>query len=316
MPKLKGSENKQLFGYQVDKENESVFFNDEKHVYLDKLTGEPYISVTTLLHSYEPPFNEFFYSHYKALEELADPDHFSLVKSGLIATQIWKPELVEKLKVNQEEFDAKVQEILDRWHSTRDESCLWGTQVHELMENSFYGQTHFDLSNYGCPNINGNYKCVAGYYPKKLEPGIYPEYLVSWVSPEGLRISGQIDCLICDNDLTINVLDWKTNKEIKKRGYYNSIKKKNASLLYPVSNLESCNWNIYQLQVSMYAYMLKQLNPEATIGDLNIVHIDRNGKQTIHSCKYLEAEVERIIHHYSKSLKTKELLDKNKPVII
>ena len=109
MPKLKGQETRQLFGYQVDKENSDVFFNDQKHVYLDKLTGEPYISVTTLIHSYEPEFNELFFARYKALEELADYDRFSLVKQRLLNTQIFRYDLLESLKVNKEEFESKVE---------------------------------------------------------------------------------------------------------------------------------------------------------------------------------------------------------------
>lgn len=316
MPKLK-TENptRQLFGYQVDKENSEVFFNDEKHVYLDKLTGEPYISVTTLIHSYEPEFNELFFARYKALEELADYDRFSLVKQQLLNTQIFNYDLLGKLKVEKEPFEEKVQEILNNWHNTRDEACSHGTAVHEIMELSFYGKQHFDLSSFNS-DLVGDYPCVKGYYPKKLEPGIYPEYLVSWVSPEGLRISGQIDLLAVDNDLNISVLDWKTNKQIKKRGYFNSSKKKNVCLKYPLNSLEACNWSVYQLQLSLYAYMLQQLNPEATIKELKLVHIDRDGKQTVHECKYLKEEVERMIKHYAKSLKTKELLDRNKPFIV
>ena len=88
MPALKGIELKTLFGKTVDKENDSVFFNDLEHLYLDKNNGEPYISVTTLIHNYSNPFNSAFFSKYKALEALVDPDHFSLVKSGLLSTQI------------------------------------------------------------------------------------------------------------------------------------------------------------------------------------------------------------------------------------
>lgn len=61
--------------------------------------------------------------------------------------------------------------------------------------------------------------------------------------------------------------------------------------------------------------MLQQLNPDAKVKELKLVHIDRDGKQTIHECKYLKDEVERMIHHYAKSLKTKELLDRDKPFI-
>lgn len=61
--------------------------------------------------------------------------------------------------------------------------------------------------------------------------------------------------------------------------------------------------------------MLQQLNPETTIKELKLVHIDRDGKQTVHECKYLKDEVERMISHYSKSLKTKEKLSRNEPFI-
>lgn len=646
MPKLNGVENKQLFGYQVDKENDSVFFNDEKHVYLDKLTGKQYVSVTTLIKKYEPEFNEKFFAKYKALEALAEPDHFSLVKDGLLSNQIWRPELLDKLNIDKDLFNNKVEEIITEWHTNRDEACDHGTYVHELMENSFYGKSKFDLSNFDCSDIIGDFKCTKGYYPKKLEDGIYPEYLVSWISPDGLCISGQIDLLI-KNGTDITILDWKgldintpiltengwktmgtltlndvvfdkngnktkilhvseehfnpcyeiefdngdtliadedhrwlisfkdrdkitekvlttkelanimdkkpkdskyipkiynpkplnidktklpidpyvlgawlgdgskscgvitninsklwdeikfrgyeisenlskedkaemrtvyglrtelnklnllnnkhipqqyllasyedrldllrglmdtdgflhkkrkrfvmetskewqarefaqllsslgfkptifdtinklngkefqgwmccwtnnkinpflvrnqkefndikiikdnnsfrnivsvksvptvttkcievdspthtylagehlivthnTNKEIKKRGYYNKTKKKNSCLKYPLNNLEHCNFNEYQLQLSTYAYMIEQLNSNVNIKELKIVHINRNGKQTVYPCKYLKREVETMIKHYTKSLRTRELLELDVPYII
>lgn len=314
MPVLKGQKEKTLFGYKVDKENQDVFFNDSEHVYLDKLSGERYISVTTLIGKYENKFNEAFMSKYKALEALSDPDHFSLVKSGLLATQVWKPELLEKLKVDPDEFEAKTQEFLDSWHNTRDEACDHGTWVHSLMEESFYGKTSFDLSRFDCPEICGNYPCIKGYYPKKLEEGIYPEYLVSWISPEGLRISGQVDLLIRKGD-DIIVLDWKTNREIKKKSFYNASKKRNTMMKYPLNNIMDSNYHHYTLQLSLYAYMIQQLNPEVNIRELKIIHIDRTGKQTIYPLEYRKDDVERMIKHYAKELKVQEQLDRDKPFI-
>jgi hypothetical protein len=60
MPKLDGMREKQLFGLQVDKENDEVFFNDEKHEYRDKKDGSKYISVTQLVGNYKPHFDENF----------------------------------------------------------------------------------------------------------------------------------------------------------------------------------------------------------------------------------------------------------------
>lgn len=315
MPKLNGVETKTMFGYQVDKENNEVIYSDGPHIYLSKEDGSRYISVTTLIKEYENKFNEAFFSKYKALEALADPDHFSIVKDGLLATQVWKPELLEKLKIDESEFNAKVDEILDSWHNTRDEACEHGTWVHSLAETSFYGQTSFDLSKFGCPTLVGNYSCKKGYYPKTLEEGIYPEYLVSWISPEGIKISGQVDLLVRDGD-DLYVFDYKTNKEIKKRSYYNKAKKRNVMMKYPLNHLMDCNWWHYQLQLSLYAYMVKQLNPEINIKELKLVHIDREGKQTIYTCQYLEKEVKAMLKDYAKQLKTKELLDRDKPYII
>lgn len=208
MPALKGIESKTLFGKIVDKENDNVFFNDLEHIYLDKNSGEKYISATQLIHEYSNPFNSAFFSKYKALEALADPDHFSLVKQGLLATQIWKPELLEKLKIDPVEFEEKTQEFLKNWDDTRDEACSHGSYVHGILEESFYGKTHFDLANFGCPYVCGDYSCIKGNYHLDLENGIYPEFLMSYVTPEGLHIAGQAD-LIVKSGNDIDVLDWK-----------------------------------------------------------------------------------------------------------
>ena len=60
MPKLRSEECKYVNGLQVDKENDDVIYNDEKHLYLDKETGSKYTSVTTLIHNYCQPFDEVF----------------------------------------------------------------------------------------------------------------------------------------------------------------------------------------------------------------------------------------------------------------
>ena len=315
MPALKGIELKTLFGRTVDKENDNVFFNDKEHLYLDKLNGEKYISVTTLIGKYENEFNAAFFSKYKALEALAEPDHFSLVKEGLLTTQIWKPELLEKFNIDPQVFEEKVNEFLTSWNNIRDEACDHGSYVHEIMETSFYGNTHFDLSNFGCPQICGDYTCIKGNYHLDLENGIYPEFLMSYVTPEGLRIAGQAD-LIVKNGNDISILDWKTNKEIKKRSFFNKAKKKNVTMKFPLNNIEDCNYQHYTLQLSLYAYILQQLNPEFNIKELKIVHIARDGKQTVYDLQYRRDDVIRMLKHYAKELKTKELLDKDKPFII
>lgn len=315
MPRLEGIESKTMFGYQVDKENDDVIYSDKEHVYLSKLDGSRYISCTTLISQYENKFNESFFSKYKALEALCDPDRFSLIRQGLLNTQVWKHELLSKCNIDESEFNKKVEEILNTWHTTRDEACEHGSTVHSLLEESFYGKEHFDLSNYGSPQIVGNYICKPGYYTLDIDHGIYPEYLISWISPEGLKICGQIDLLV-RNGNDICIYDYKTNKEIKKKSFFNSSKKKNVMMKYPLNNIMDSNFWHYTLQLSLYAYMVEQINPELNIKELKLVHIARDGKQTIYDVEYRKEDVARMIGHYAKQLKTNELLSRDVPYII
>ena len=41
----------------------------------------------------------------------------------------------------------------------------------------------------------------------------------------------------------------------------------------PVSNLDDCNLNHYNLQLSLYAYIIKKHNPKLKIGKLTIQHV-------------------------------------------
>ena len=60
MPKLGDGSFGTKFGYQIDKQNNSVGFEDSSHTYFDLNDGSKYISVTQLLKYYEPEFNKDF----------------------------------------------------------------------------------------------------------------------------------------------------------------------------------------------------------------------------------------------------------------
>lgn len=310
MPKLQGVEYKELFGLSVDKENSELFFSDKEHLYVNKKDGSHYISVTTLIGEYENKFDEFFWSHYKALELFLDGDVWSNIKVKLQATKKWDPSLLEKYKVDETAFNAEVDKILKEWAENRDEACEHGSYVHSLMENSFYGNTQFDFEKYGYPEASGMYECPRNYYELDLEDAVYPEFLMSWTSDDGkLKIAGQAD-LICKRGNDIWVLDWKTNKEIKKRSFYDKNRKDVQHMKYPLNNIMDCNYWHYTLQLSTYAWILQQIKPEFNIAGLSIIHIDRSGKQTEYPLEYRKDDVERMIKHYKKQLQIKEQLNR------
>lgn len=315
MPALSGYEEKYFNGYKVDKENDDVIYSDEKHIYLDKKDSLAYTSVTSLIHNYQNPFNAAFWSAYKALEAIMISEDWAVIKPALLARKVFNERILSDFGVDKEVFLAKQNEILAEYDRKRNESCERGTKIHAGFEESFYGKSKFDFKRFGFEEIcDKEFVCNKNYYKLDLERGVYPEFLISCKSEDGLlRLSGQIDFLCIDGH-DVYIVDWKTNKEIKKNGYFDSAKRSKQMLKYPLNNLEDCNWNVYQLQLSCYAYMLQVLKPELNIKKLIIYHIDHDGKETIHECKYLKTEVIRMLNHYKKQVKIRQALDKDKPV--
>lgn len=315
MPKLEGITEKYINNIRVDKENDDVFFNDATHTYYNKETLETYVSVTSLIHEYSQEFDEEFWSAYKALEEILDLDIFMIVKKTLLATKKFNPKLLKKLNIDENLFYEKQEEVKKEYQRKRDEACERGTFIHSVFENSFYNRTEFDFSKYGYADLKGNFICNKNYYKLDLDRGVYPEFLISLKSRDGvLRVSGQIDLLVIDGK-DVTILDWKTNGKIDKTSYFDRVKKQNQMMKFPLNNLQDCNFNHYQLQLSLYAYLLQCINPEYNIKHLKIVHIDHDNIQHEYECEYLKDDVERMLKHYKKKLKIQEEYDNLKPVI-
>ena len=113
--------------------------------------------------------------------------------------------------------------------------------------------------------IKGGTKIAPG---QKLSDGVYPEHFVYLKS---LGICGQADLVSIVNN-QIHILDYKTNKEIKEKGFKNW--EGIVSKMYnPVSHLDDCNIKHYNLQLSLYAYIIKKHNPKLKIGKLQIQHV-------------------------------------------
>ena len=101
-----------------------------------------------------------------------------------------------------------------------------------------------------------------------LAPGIYPEHLV-YLKSAG--ICGQADRVeVVGNHL--NIYDYKTNKEIKTKGFTNW-QGITDTLKNPLNHLDNCNFNHYALQLSLYMYMMLKHNHSLKPGIMEIHHI-------------------------------------------
>ena len=146
------------------------------------------------------------------------------------------------------------------------------------------------------------------------EDGVYPELLMHRISEDGkLRVAGQADLIIIENG-NIHIIDYKTNAKIDKSSYYNPATKQKQMMQYPVNNLQDCNYYHYNLQLSLYAWMLKKAHPELTVKSLTIIHIDHKDKTTFYDLPYLEKDVERMLAYYKGKILKDELYAKLKPI--
>ena len=124
-------------------------------------------------------------------------EEFIPVKKVLLATKKFNPKLISKLGLNENEFLQKQQSIKDEYARKRNESCERGTAIHAQFENSFYNRNRFDFSKYGLYDVKGDFECIKNHYKLDLKNGVYPEFLISLTSRDGvLKLAGQIDLLI------------------------------------------------------------------------------------------------------------------------
>jgi len=229
---------------EYDKINGKVAFLEGPHKYfnIDDPTIK-YTSVTTLIEKYGKPFDKEFVSRYKALERLMSANDWKKEKGGIWKSRKIPDDFLTVYNITPEELNKVQQDILDEWAETNRIACERGTKIHAQLENSFYNaKTNITLKKFG---IGGKFECRKDYNELDLEYGVYPEYLIYYDNPNlDLHIAGQID-LIVKNCNDIVIIDHKSNKKIDLKGFYNSSTRTTDKMLYPLSNLDECNFNHY-----------------------------------------------------------------------
>ena len=297
----------------ITKQNGNIAFVEETHKYFDVTNPDAkFTSVTTMIHEYTQPFDKDFWSAYKALEKLLPKDVWNVEKKSLLNSKKFDKVLLELHSITENDFNREQQGILDEWDNENRKSCERGTKIHADLENSFYQKKKdIDISKF---EIGGKFECRKDYSELDIENGVYPEYLISRVSEDGkLRIAGQIDLLVKKGNKII-IADWKTNKKIETKSFFNSKTKTSVKMKFPLNNLDDVNYWHYTLQLSTYAWMIQKLNPEFEIEDLVLVHFDHSDNMTVYHLPYLKAEVIKMLNHFKKESSLKASREKRKPI--
>lgn len=299
--------------FEITKQNGNIAFEEKAHRYWDVTDpSKKFTSVTTIIEKFGQPFDKEFWSAYKALEKLLSADAWKIEKPSLLKSKKFDKSLLELHDISENDFNREQQAILDSWDEENRKSCERGTKIHADFENSFYKKKkNIDISKF---QIGGKFECRKDYTDLDLENAVYPEYLIHRVSPDGkLCIAGQIDLLVKKGN-NIIVGDYKTNKEIKMKSFFDSKTKSSVKMKFPLNNLDDTNYWHYCLQLSTYAWMLQKLNPNFVIEDLVMIHIDHKDKMTIYHLPYLKNEVEKMLAFYKKQVQLDENARKRKRI--
>lgn len=255
-----------------------LIFEEEGHKYHDTF-GNSYCSTTTLLHQYQISFDKNYWLRKKSKE----------------------------LGISPKELAKQWQDITDeacergtKTHNGLEDGIKGSSIFKEAVKNMIRPNGEM-ITIADIPNINLKIKQLDVKQFIEMTENKYPKIyeIFSYYSNNGYKIYAEIGAFLIDYLIsgTIDVLcirddqfvigDWKTNRGGLKfeAGYYKKDKSqkpaqmtdvwvaKNDKLLPPVNHLPQCNGSIYNLQLSMYAFMVETILGIPCAG-LWLCHID------------------------------------------
>ena len=172
------------------------------------------------------------------------------------------------------------EEIKGQWKQDNKIACDYGTMVHQVME---------DWLNNKPIDSEDEEKFVTPFIQ------LVTEFDKSNITAEKVlwnhehKVAGTTDVLQ-DFKRYFNVYDFKTNKKFNFNNVYGDY------MLNEFSHLSNCQYNLYSLQLSMYAFM-EQLLSGKHVGELGLYYFERNaGTWQYYPVPYMKAEVELMFH--------------------
>jgi len=218
----------------------AIQFTAENHKYESIDENEiDWLSVTGLVGLFKQPFNQ---------QEIAE-------KASKSRNGKWK--------------GMDPQDIIDIWNKETTRATTLGSWYHDQREKELLMCQTMERNGIELPIINIIEKDGVKIAPdQSLMSGIYPEHFVYLKSS---AICGQADRVEVLQD-TIDIFDYKTNKEIKLKSFVNweGVSKK---MLGPCAHLDDCHINHYALQLSTYMYVMLKHNHHLKPGKIQIHHI-------------------------------------------
>jgi ATP-dependent exoDNAse (exonuclease V) beta subunit len=171
--------------------------------------------------------------------------------------------------------------VLEMWEHEKEKSCIKGKTFHSFLENYVkFGET-VEGYNWLYKTFETQREILVGSCNK-----IYTEKLL-W--NDEYKLAGTCDLLYEHKD-SFTIIDYKTNK------HFSSFSKYGEYLLSPIDFLTNCEYNVYALQLSLYAYMF-ELMSNKKVRNLHILYLQED-RFTPYTVPYMKMEIDLLLKTY------------------
>jgi len=176
-------------------------------------------------------------------------------------------------------------EIQEKWKQINTESKNKGTKIHNAIECFIKNKT-----------VVEGYEELINSYKKTniIEEGdqiLSEEKLYS----HRHKLAGTADIIRIENKGGFSIFDIKTNKKFN---FYNAYGEK---MLSPVNHLTSCEYTLYSLQLSLYAYMFQDLTGRH-VNQLGVLYYNSATQSfDYYPAVYMKSDIQNILKHYEQS---------------
>jgi hypothetical protein len=182
---------------------------------------------------------------------------------------------------------VSVEELRKEWDKTRDDACDRGINFHKQAQ---YWVEHKQIQ-------DGDYKDVVIQLSKIPFKGQLKSETI--IANNILGIAGTVDLMDIYDNNKIEIWDFKTNKQLKKKGFFNNKTKRFSKMLHPIEHLDDCNFIHYSLQLEIYGLILEENG--CWVGNKTILYINpKTRKLEIHPIMPVRNEAYKIIKHYNQ----------------
>lgn len=175
-----------------------------------------------------------------------------------------------------------IEMVLEMWENEKNKACDRGNNIHKLLE---------DYIEYG--EVNDTFSWLYKSYDKSVEWHVddFNKILSeSVLYNEEFKVAGMADLIYVHKNGEFTIGDFKTNKKFRFSSPFGE------RMLEPVDHLHNCEFNVYALQLSMYAYMYEKQTGKKCRKCV-IFYLKDDAFRAYH-VNYLKSDIEALFNYY------------------